>query len=317
MKNLFVVGNGFDLAHGLPTKYVHFRNYLIEKYPDANLDELVIPNRIDLPKGGYQYDDIHVVSLLLFLIDAAVEFGDEWSDFETSLGKLEYSLCFDDLDGVYDRFGDMNPFHTAYNNEDRAVEITGAIRQIEKYFSEWIDSIKITNGFGLRENQNFKDLIDPNVDIFLTFNYTKTLEVLYNAKDILHIHGTQNINDDLIFGHGNDDDIGEALEIHYFGAHNEFRELHRKLRKPTNTVIDSIKFFFDRIASESISSIYFFGFSFSEVDIPYIQEICKTLKNKPSIVCYLNAYDTCKKRKEFSKILRKCGFKGDIRLFRV
>lgn len=27
---LFIIGNGFDIAHGLPTKYIDFRNYLEE-----------------------------------------------------------------------------------------------------------------------------------------------------------------------------------------------------------------------------------------------------------------------------------------------
>ena len=317
MKKLFIIGNGFDLAHSLPTKYEDFRKYLVEKYPEATSDEVVVPYRIYLPDGGYKYDDTQVVSLLLCLIGIAEELGDEWNDFEASLGKMEYSLCFDDLDDVYDRNGEINPRHTANNNEDRAAEINGALRLIENYFSDWVNTIKITNAFGLREIKNFKDLINPDTDIFLTFNYTKTLEVLYEVKDVLHIHGTQNENDDLVFGHGNDDDIGEALALHHFGAHNEIHELHRELRKPTEIVIDVIKFFFDRIISENICSIYFFGFSFSEVDIPYVYEICRSIKNKPYVVCYLNEYDSPEERKRFSGILRKSGFKGDIRLYHI
>lgn len=32
MKNLYIIGNGFDLAHSLPTKYSNFKEYLISKY---------------------------------------------------------------------------------------------------------------------------------------------------------------------------------------------------------------------------------------------------------------------------------------------
>lgn len=28
--NLFIIGNGFDLAHNLPTRYEDFKNYLFE-----------------------------------------------------------------------------------------------------------------------------------------------------------------------------------------------------------------------------------------------------------------------------------------------
>ena len=29
MSNLFIIGNGFDIAHGLPTKYADFKNILV------------------------------------------------------------------------------------------------------------------------------------------------------------------------------------------------------------------------------------------------------------------------------------------------
>lgn len=31
MSNLFIIGNGFDIAHGLPTKYADFKKYLSDR----------------------------------------------------------------------------------------------------------------------------------------------------------------------------------------------------------------------------------------------------------------------------------------------
>ena len=31
---LFIIGNGFDIGHGLPTQYWDFRTYLENVYPD-------------------------------------------------------------------------------------------------------------------------------------------------------------------------------------------------------------------------------------------------------------------------------------------
>ena len=28
MKNLYVIGNGFDIAHGLPSRYIDFKEWL-------------------------------------------------------------------------------------------------------------------------------------------------------------------------------------------------------------------------------------------------------------------------------------------------
>ena len=35
MAKLIIIGNGFDLAHKIPTIYNDFRRYLISRYPDA------------------------------------------------------------------------------------------------------------------------------------------------------------------------------------------------------------------------------------------------------------------------------------------
>ena len=36
MGSIFICGNGFDLAHGLPTQYTDFRNFLLKKFPEAD-----------------------------------------------------------------------------------------------------------------------------------------------------------------------------------------------------------------------------------------------------------------------------------------
>ena len=35
MSSLFIIGNGFDIAHGIPTKYRDFREFIIKSYPEA------------------------------------------------------------------------------------------------------------------------------------------------------------------------------------------------------------------------------------------------------------------------------------------
>ena len=46
--------------------------------------------------------------------------------------------------------------------------------------------------------------IEQNDSVFFTFNYTKTLENLYNipSSNIIHIHGCVEDNEDFILGHG-------------------------------------------------------------------------------------------------------------------
>ena len=73
--NLVIIGNGFDLAHGLKTRYADFHNYL-EK---TDLDCI---DRLDL----------------LFT------FGEQWCDFENGLGHLKESaaqLVLKSYPGIY------------------------------------------------------------------------------------------------------------------------------------------------------------------------------------------------------------------------
>lgn len=80
MKNLFVIGNGFDLAHNLKTSYEDFHKYLKNKYPQANEEEFVQPEVIMLPDGGEECEDIDTVSFLMRIISTTELSGDEWND---------------------------------------------------------------------------------------------------------------------------------------------------------------------------------------------------------------------------------------------
>lgn len=62
--NLVIIGNGFDLAHGLPTKYTDFHNYLEKTNPDC-IDRL----------------------------GSLFTFGEQWCDFENGLGHLKESAA--------------------------------------------------------------------------------------------------------------------------------------------------------------------------------------------------------------------------------
>ena len=80
MKKLFIIGNGFDIAHGLPTKYSDFQNYLINKYPEASDENLVVPQSSIMPNGEERYDDNEVVGFLLKIISETEATGEAWKD---------------------------------------------------------------------------------------------------------------------------------------------------------------------------------------------------------------------------------------------
>ena len=56
ISSLFVAGNGFDVAHGIPSKYSDFRSSIIEMYPEVvNLRDEVETTKED----AYKVDSFH------------------------------------------------------------------------------------------------------------------------------------------------------------------------------------------------------------------------------------------------------------------
>lgn len=104
-----------------------------------------------------------------------------------------------------------------------------------------------------------------------------------------------------------DDDDDEEFEgfDEYIGITYAFSSLKRLLWKDTRTAIKHSKGFFDRLSK--VNKIYSYGFSFSEVDMPYIEEIAKIVVPRQTR-WYFNQYDM-ENNKEYIEMVKKLGFK--------
>ena len=156
MKNkLFVLGNGFDLAHNLPTRFnPDFKN-IAKKYERDNFWDLYQSSKNDI-----------------------------WSDFENLLG------C-PDFNAIEEIFNGYEPDYLSERESDRdsiiyQVELNGNLQGALYEFAD-----KAENSL---RNVKSNDLIEQILDsdgYYITFNYTNTLEELYGIprEQILHIHG--------------------------------------------------------------------------------------------------------------------------------
>lgn len=309
MKRLFIIGNGFDIAHGLSTRYSDFQNYLEENYLEALENYPTVPWSITMPDGDYGFiNDNEVVNFLLKIITESEGTGERWSDLENTLGHLDFDECFDWDILNDDDDDDDDLWHKVYNNEDISTNIYRAVLMIKELFSDWISTIDVC---GKEPKEKFNNLIEPDHDLFLTFNYTETLEQLYKAKNVYHIHGKQ--GEELVFGHGNDDDRYDEYSDLYIGAESQLSELHAALRKDTESIIIKNIELFKELAN--VNEIYSYGFSFSDVDMVYIKTLCN-LSNTENAVWYFNDHDKSK-LEHFKRKLIDCGFKGSFKTFTI
>lgn len=178
MKKLFIIGNGFDLFHELPTNVTDFTEILSEK--DCN--------------EYYEKIDIY------------------W-------GEYERSLSYFDFEAMTELFLE----HPNYLS-DREGDREGVIFVMREKMEELHDIVKSSL---LKMIENAEEIIDEKVNLsmwgpgdcklvdkdnlFISFNYTSTLESLYEmakSNKIIHIHGSVSEYDDLIFGYS---DYNEKL----------------------------------------------------------------------------------------------------------
>lgn len=313
MKRLFIIGNGFDCyLHKLPTMYSDFRKYILRLYPDIkesvsamSWGMTTIPTPYAQADGGTEYDPKDSAAFIVSVIDAC---GDEnWSCLEHYLGDeafKEFGSLYTDLDFEQD---DRDLKVTALNNEENAKHIQSVFRGVKSLFVDWVN----TDIANLNFKDNYKDYVADVIagdSMFLNFNYSRTLEVVYsvNPDNICYIHGVVGDRaEDVIFGHGDDGkglDGSDTIEVEM-----RMSELKDYLRKDTGFQINKNESFFGRL--KDVVEVYSFGFSFSDVDMPYVKKIAESVSK--GAVWFLNSYAWSKDLEGESRVidkLKKIGF---------
>ena len=245
MEILYIIGNGFDLWHGLPTKYADFYEYSRE-----HLDEL-----------EQHFSNVPFHETL-------------WNNFEQSLGKYDWSLFYDDYNHI-DVLDDSFKPSMVYGLEDElSQESESLVEHIQSLFQEWIESISIEN----TKRQFY--FITPNR--FISFNYTPLLQNVYGIEDkyIFHIHGCSQNFDNLIFGHGEEiyeepelDENGESNRTMFTDAEGAAKYPLYAFQKPVNETIQKNISRFEALSNVEV--VIVIGHSLNDIDLPYFKVISK------------------------------------------
>ena len=307
MKSLYIIGNGFDCyAHDMKTKYTDFKEYLINRFPKykSSLDGIL--ETTTMPDGGEVYDMDEVTGSIIRTIDDCPNTG--WGNLEECLGSEFISYIAYENEWAYQvvdfELDDNEIFRSVYNNEDVSNSIVGAYQILMKLFQDWVFNELAYIDY--RKIQKLKKKPSFRRSIFLSFNYTSTLEEIYKVSkaDICHIHGdASDKTSQIYFGHGDDEEFKGFIQ--YIGIDDAFNMLKKSLRKNTRQAIEGNNEFFEKLSH--INKIYSYGFSFSDVDMVYIEEICKYIEPQ-KVRWYFNTYDWENNKDNIDKI-RKLGFR--------
>ena len=256
-ETLYIIGNGFDLHHGLKSQYIDFKEYL----EDTNSELL------DKLEKYFWSDEL-------------------WSEFEETLALLETEEIVDECLNYLEPYSAedwSDSYHHDYQYEVQ-LRIDIITIDLKKYFTEWILQLKIP-----KAAKNKTIGLKPK-SIFINFNYTDTLEKLYriSSDQILYVHNKAiNSNSILILGHSRDPKKNKRIaeiqndedtDVRVAEGNEILDSYFEKTYKSTEKIILESCIFFEQLCH--VKEIYILGHSLSEVDIPYLKEIIKNIDMK-------------------------------------
>lgn len=253
---MHIIGNGFDLYHGLQTSYSDFYDFLSSHGEEDLIDSMECYwGHCKLLHGEYR--------------------NTLWSDLEKALGEYDVKDIMSDMFEGHT----LDIDHIASSVGEVDAEVTENFvplrERLNEQFSSWVRCMD----FSRISRKNLHGFAPSG--LFLVFNYTDTVEKVYGvaSSQVLHIHGDAgNIDDELILGHDKfykevpqEDDFYDRTEYQ-----RQIASVINGLYKDTSKIISRHKDFFSHLST--IDTVVVYGHSIADVDLPYFQEIKKNIQ---------------------------------------
>ena len=255
-KTLFVIGNGFDLYHGVQSRYEDFHKWLL-----ANKDW----NRFEAIEQHFIEPDL-------------------WSNLDENLGTFDSEGCGAD-------WSIATPCAVFFNgqvictvrelNEDFDEKLSEWREEMLRGLAEWVKTLRPAGQCPRLP------IVSPDA-LYLNFNYTRTLEDYYGIDScrIRHIHGVAGASwGSLQLGHDFEvvdplddekDHHPEMLDEDRVTPVQQLNDHVRKWRKPVQEIIQSQTDFWEGL--REVSKVIVLGFSFGRVDESYIRKIAEVVR---------------------------------------
>lgn len=274
-ERLYVIGNGFDIHHGISSSFWDFKRWVQKNKKESSL--------IGLMDTFFSND------------------RDFWGEIEEALGEY-------DEEAVTDFCEPDNPEDFKYDHPGQWQDgVEGSISWIfgqtmdefRDAFDTWVRSIDIS---GVES-----DLFLPRTAKYLSFNYTETLEKAYGIPqdNVLHIHGSRLLSDcEFVIGHNNGRDkeeplLNEEILLPYQNAYSEVIGIMNEWKKDSEYLIKKNEAFFHSL--KTTKAVCVMGLSYSEIDKPYLNEIAKTVPQDCKWLLYYYTEDDRLRAELFAK----------------
>lgn len=337
--NILVIGNGFDLAHGLKTKYDDFIEYVKNKKYDEPSDGIYtdeIKRIVEVDKNGFinyflEYANavpgwVDMEKLIKDIIEQFQDFFANYKDYVENNFFIENKMGLK-ISNILEKFGlrtenfkyrngekefELSDYNKVYGLNTQKIigklrkELEGLVRALENYFilETGLNPVDKTSS-------KLKQIADIRPSYVISFNYTTTYELYGISEDnVYHVHGKINSNpNNMVLGFNDEDE--ENLDFVYF------KKYFQRIQKRTG-YIDEDRFHVlgNQYSITDVPVVtHFYGHSMDATDKDVIEKLYDL--SKQFIIYYLNQDDYEQKVINLISVFGKENATDDIQQGRI
>lgn len=311
MRNILVIGNGYDLAHGLKTSYENFLDFIKGRQYEEFSDSTETLNEIKAEMSRLASKNAFIQYLLSYK-----ETLNAWVDVENELRRVTYAIkeFFDDCPGNLGQ----NSFLIGESVTEYQVLVLEQMKFIFRCVSDGRDKLQVqpmyySSQYGVQwdkiklrlrkeldglkralviyltyympviskpEALLLKQLLEIHPDYVITFNYTDTYTryaISHDETNVLHVHGELD-SGKIVLGFDDDDEADLKLI--------EFKKYFQRIQYQLKRVNKDIFFITNELdwrAEKGEVISHFYGMSLDKTDEDVIKEI---YENSDRVIVY-------------------------------
>ncbi len=325
--NILLIGNGFDLAHHLPTTYMDFLKFTkvikkikedFDKYKSIIQDDIEwygIDEKLHaiIVKNFDKVDKISEVIKDNIWIDYFLQcdmHGEEnWIDFESEISEVIQSIDTNMKDtSLYSKVFNLNnqfmrkSFIDEDNEKHRITykqltnrllnDLDRLILSLEMYLADFVEQIQI--------DSLIKDIegIIPNIDKIISFNYTHTYVNYQNRKkdiEVDFLHGEAKTDDTIDYNNmvlGIDEYLSEYDQknrVEFIGFKKFYQRIYKKTGCKYREWIDKMDELRKIFKNDKHGNhLYVFGHSLDVTDGDVLSELILNKNIDDTTIFYRN-----------------------------
>lgn len=290
MLKVLILGNGFDIAHGLPTRYMNFLyacSIVLGIKLEKNIEDYIVDESI-IESFRKNLSEKEIVkfkgnSWINYFIESVNKIGDNWIDFEEEIEKV-CNYC-EEGNRVFSTSGFNKEYRwfvrlNIYGNQvvfdvKKMISDLNQLKELLKKYIKVVDEILI--------NCYSKDIIDFWPDLIISYNYTHTFSKFYNVNvECLYLHG--DYNNKIVLGIDN-----------VKSKNHDYNDFTKSIQRSKYDLTFNI----DKIFNNDDVNVLFFGLSFGNSDNKTIKQIIE--KSKQVFITYYNDNDKSDKIDNLSR----------------